>query len=88
MRVLIATLLLLSVTACGFVGFPGVYKINIEQGNIITQDIIDQLEPGIHEIISRDAMPPFRSVPVVKSALGDDSGLFGAASLVLDASGA
>lgn len=48
----------------------------------------DQLEPGIHEIISRDAMPPFRSVPVVKSALGDDSGLFGAASLVLDASGA
>ena len=48
----------------------------------------DQLEPGINEIISRDAMPPFRSVPVVKSALGDDSGLFGAASLVLDASGA
>lgn len=48
----------------------------------------DQLEHGIHEIISRDAMPPFRSVPVVKSALGDDSGLFGAASLVLDASGA
>jgi len=48
----------------------------------------DQLKPGIHEIISRDAMPPFRSVPVVKSALGDDSGLFGAASLVLDASGA
>ena len=48
----------------------------------------DQLKPGIHEIISRDAMPPFRSVPVVKSALGDDSGLFGVASLVLDASGA
>ena len=48
----------------------------------------DQLKPGIHEIISRDAMPPFRSVPVVKSALGDDSGLFGAARLVLDTSGA
>ena len=48
----------------------------------------DQLEPGIHETIRRDAMPPFRTVPVVKSALGDDSGLFGAASLVLDASGA
>ena len=48
----------------------------------------DQLEPGIHDVIRRDAMPPFRTVPVVKSALGDDSGLFGAARLVLDSSGA
>ena len=48
----------------------------------------DQLEPGIHDVIRRDAMPPFRTVPIVKSALGDDSGLFGAARLVLDSSGA
>ena len=48
----------------------------------------DQLEPGIHDVIRRDAMTPFRTVPVVKSALGDDSGLFGAARLVLDTSGA
>lgn len=48
----------------------------------------DQLESGIHDVIRRDAMPPFRTVPVVKSALGDDSGLFGAARLVLDSSGA
>ena len=48
----------------------------------------DQLEPGIHDVIRRDAMTPFRTVPVVKSALGDDSGLFGAARLVLDSSGA
>lgn len=33
--------------ACGFVGFPGVYKIDVEQGNIITQDIVDQLKPGM-----------------------------------------
>ena len=48
----------------------------------------DQLEPGIHDVIRRDAMTPFRTVPVVKSALGDDSGLFGAARLVLDTAGA
>lgn len=48
----------------------------------------EQLEPGIHDVIRRDAMPPFRTVPVVKSALGDDSGLFGAARLVLDSPGA
>jgi outer membrane protein assembly factor BamE len=27
--------------------FPGVYKISITQGNIITQDMIDQLRPGM-----------------------------------------
>ena len=48
----------------------------------------DQLAPGIHEVIRKDAMPPFRTVPVIRSALGDDSGLFGAACLALDASGA
>lgn len=45
--------LLLVVTAlvgCGGVGaldFPGVYKIGIPQGNIITQDMVDQLRPGM-----------------------------------------
>ncbi len=27
--------------------FPGVYKIDIQQGNVITQDMIDQLKPGM-----------------------------------------
>ena len=27
--------------------FPGVYKIPITQGNIITQEMVDQLEPGM-----------------------------------------
>lgn len=27
--------------------FPGVYKIDIQQGNIITQEMIDQLRPGM-----------------------------------------
>jgi glucokinase len=45
----------------------------------------DLLAPGIHDVIRRDAMMPFRTVPVVAAALGDDSGLMGAASLILDA---
>ncbi|MGY0216897.1 outer membrane protein assembly factor BamE [Endozoicomonadaceae bacterium StTr2] len=28
-------------------GFPGAYRINIQQGNIITQDMIDKLKPGM-----------------------------------------
>ena len=27
--------------------FPGVYKVPVQQGNIITQDMIDQLRPGM-----------------------------------------
>ena len=45
----------------------------------------DLLAPGIHDVIRRDAMMPFRTLPVATAALGDDSGLMGAASLILDA---
>lgn len=38
----LATLLL--VQACSF---PGVYKINVQQGNIVTQEMLDQLKPGM-----------------------------------------
>jgi|TARA_B100000809_G_scaffold119771_2_gene118002 outer membrane protein assembly factor BamE len=39
-----------ALSACGGLGaleFPGVYKIGIPQGNIITQEMIDQLRPGM-----------------------------------------
>ena len=29
------------------ISFPGAYKIDIQQGNIITQEMIDQLRPGM-----------------------------------------
>ncbi len=44
MRIL---LLLLAFTLLGACGFPGVYKINVEQGNIVTQEMADQLKPGM-----------------------------------------
>ena len=28
--------------------FPGVYKIDIPQGNVITQEMVDQLRPGMN----------------------------------------
>lgn len=37
-------------SSCGGVtsfAFPGVYRINIPQGNIITQEMVDQLRPGL-----------------------------------------
>jgi outer membrane protein assembly factor BamE (lipoprotein component of BamABCDE complex) len=40
--ILLTALLL---TACA--EFPGVYKIDIEQGDVITQEMVDQLRPGM-----------------------------------------
>ena len=46
--ILVVFSLLLS--GCGSVtsfAFPGVYRLNIPQGNIITQEMVDQLRPGL-----------------------------------------
>ncbi|MDP2245473.1 outer membrane protein assembly factor BamE [Pseudomonas sp.] len=45
-------LLLTSLTFVGLIAlagcsFPGVYKIDVQQGNVVTQDMIDQLRPGM-----------------------------------------
>lgn len=37
----------LLISACGNLQFPGVYRIPIEQGNIVTQEMVDKLEPGM-----------------------------------------
>jgi outer membrane protein assembly factor BamE len=54
MNTLIKTLAIfatvLVVSGCGTVSsfsFPGVYRIDIPQGNIITQEMVDQLRPGL-----------------------------------------
>lgn len=33
-----------SLSGCGF---PGVYKIDVQQGNVVTQEMVDQLRPGM-----------------------------------------
>jgi outer membrane protein assembly factor BamE len=47
-----AKLMLTGLTFMGLVAlagcsFPGVYKIDIQQGNVVSQDMIDQLRPGM-----------------------------------------
>jgi len=39
------TIVLLAATGCSYL--PSVYKIDIQQGNVVTQDMIDQLRPGL-----------------------------------------
>lgn len=47
MRLSFPLLLALSLGACSFVGFPGVYKIDVEQGNIVTPEMVAQLKPSM-----------------------------------------
>lgn len=44
---LVFTVFILS--GCGRFGFPGVHKIPIEQGNILSSDQIEQLKPGMNK---------------------------------------
>ena len=46
MRALILTVSLGFATISGC-SFPGVYKLDVQQGNIVTQDMLDQLETGM-----------------------------------------
>ena len=48
-RALLLCLLAVGLGACSIptLRFPGVYKIPISQGNLITQEMVDQLEPGM-----------------------------------------
>lgn len=55
---LIITLLLLQ--GCSF---PGVFKINVQQGNIITQDMLDTLKPGM----SKDQVHYVLGTPAVRN---------------------
>jgi outer membrane protein assembly factor BamE len=41
--------LVLSLAACSATGIPGItpYKINVQQGNVVTQDMLAKLKPGM-----------------------------------------
>jgi outer membrane protein assembly factor BamE len=68
MRIVLTLLLASLLGACGFVGFPGVYKINVEQGNIVTQEMADQLKPGM----SRRQVRFILGTPLVEDSFNQD----------------
>jgi outer membrane protein assembly factor BamE len=46
-KLLLTSLSFTGLIALAGCSFPGVYKIDIQQGNVVTQDMIDQLKPGM-----------------------------------------
>lgn len=43
----ICLLMLLTLSGCSSLRFPGVYRIDIPQGNFITSDMLEKLQPGM-----------------------------------------
>jgi outer membrane protein assembly factor BamE len=68
MRFLLISLAIAALSACGFLGFPGVYRIDVEQGNIITQETVDQLKPGL----SRRQVRYILGTPLVEDPFNRD----------------
>lgn len=68
MRILLISLAMACLGACSFVGFPGVYKIDVEQGNIVTQEMADQLKPGM----SRRQVRFILGTPLIEDSFNQD----------------
>jgi outer membrane protein assembly factor BamE len=42
--------LLCALAGCGSnFGFPGVYRINVEQGNVVNEEMVEKLRPGLNK---------------------------------------
>jgi outer membrane protein assembly factor BamE len=66
--ILIAIITAITLSGCGFVGFPGVYRIGIEQGNVVTQEMVDQLKPGM----TRRQVRFVLGTPLVEDSFNED----------------
>ncbi|WP_020209138.1 outer membrane protein assembly factor BamE [Gilvimarinus chinensis] len=53
---------------CQYFQFPGVHKINIQQGHIITEEMIGQLEPGMNKRQVRYIL----GTPLIDDVFNDD----------------
>jgi outer membrane protein assembly factor BamE len=60
-RTVLTALAIFMLGACSNLEFPWVYRIDIDQGNIITQDMVNQLKPGM----SRDQVKFVMGSPLV-----------------------
>ncbi|MDH3643331.1 MAG: outer membrane protein assembly factor BamE [Gammaproteobacteria bacterium] len=69
---LLLVLSLLAAAGCSFkmpkLGFPRVHKITVQQGNVITQEMIDQLKPGM----TRSQVAFVMGEPIFRNSFDDD----------------
>ena len=68
-RIAVIGFLLTALAGCGSnIGFPGVYRINVEQGNVVTEEMVEQLRPGLNRRQVRYIM----GTPLIEDAFHSD----------------
>ena len=79
MKYLFLTVLALSVGGCSMpqikvpdLKIPRVYKLSVQQGNVITQEMVDRLEPGM----TRNQVEYVMGRPVLKDPFDDDQWVY------------
>ena len=79
MKYLYLTALALSVGGCSMpqikvpdLKIPRVYKLSVQQGNVITQEMVDRLEPGM----TRNQVEYIMGRPVLKDPFDDDQWVY------------
>ncbi len=65
---IISALIFSTLSACSNLRFPGVYKIDIAQGNIVTQDLLDKLQPGM----TQNQVKYILGSPLVEDTFNED----------------
>jgi outer membrane protein assembly factor BamE len=59
---------ILTLNACSNLEFPWVYRIDIDQGNVITQEMVNQLKPGM----TRDQVKYVMGSPLIVDSFHPD----------------
>ena len=59
--------LLLAVVLTASCALPSIYRVTVQQGNVITQEMVDQLKPGM----TREQVAFVMGQPVVRNAFDD-----------------
>jgi outer membrane protein assembly factor BamE len=79
MKYLYLTALALSVGGCSMpqikvpdLKIPRVYKLSVQQGNVITQEMVDRLEPGM----TRNQVEYVMGRPVLRDPFDDDQWVY------------
>ena len=67
-RIIISVSILLALGLSGCTFFPGVHKIDIQQGNLVTQEMINKLKPGM----SRSQVRYVLGTPLVADTFEQD----------------
>jgi len=68
-KILTAALVALILTGCSLpkIGLPKLYRINVQQGNVITQDMVDQLKPGM----TRNQVAYIMGEPILRNTFNE-----------------